>query len=410
MNSDELKQTLGDLLMAQQPIFYEDQSIFAYELLFRDRAQNVAVFDNNEVATSQVLVNLCMGISQNEDDLSDPFFINMSRDLIISDAFLPIPSETVFIEILENQVITDEFINSVQRWRDAGYRFVLDDYFFNQEYDALLPHITIIKVDVIATPPNQFLKEIEQLKAMGISLIAEKVEDESMFELCKSTGFDLYQGYYFQRPEIIKGKKIESHVKDALNLVSALQDDEVSVDEVVAIVERSPQLSFQFLRILKSPVCGIPKQVETIKEVVIYIGLAQLKCWATILTLTANDDIKSSSLKTALVRARCNQLLAQDLQHVDSDKAFIVGLLSSIDLLFGIETQEGLKNIALSDELCTAISEYKGHLGKVLYFTLSQEQQDWKVLTQLPKESLSKLNSAFIEATRWSNEIISLTK
>ncbi|TDO98923.1 EAL and HDOD domain-containing protein [Marinomonas balearica] len=410
MNSEELKQTLGDLLMAQQPIFYEDQSIFAYELLFRDRPQNEAIFNSNEVATSQVLVNLCMGISQHDDELSDPFFINMSRDLILSDAFLPMPSETVFIEILENQIITDDFIAAVQRWRNAGYRFVLDDYFFNEEYDPLLPHITIIKVDVIATPPDQHKDQISKLKAMGISLIAEKVEDQTMFEQCKAIGFDLYQGYYFQKPEIIKGKKIESHVKDSLNLVSILQNDDVSIDEVVSIVERSPQLSFQFLRILKSPLCGVPKQVETIKEVVVFIGLAQLKCWATILTLTANDDIKNGSLKTSLVRARCNQLLAEDLQHVDADKAFIVGLLSSIDLLFGIETLEGLKNIALSDELCHAISHYNGNLGKVLYFTLAQEQQDWEVLSQLPKESLSKLNTAFLEATRWSNEIISLAK
>lgn len=100
---------LDDLMMAQQPIFKKSKELFGYELLFRELDTNVS---NGEAATSQVLVNLCIGITKLETQLAKPFFINMTTELMLSDAFFPITPESVFIEILKNQQLTPEFFFS----------------------------------------------------------------------------------------------------------------------------------------------------------------------------------------------------------------------------------------------------------------------------------------------------------
>ena len=75
------EQALDELMMAQQPIFDRQQQLFGYELLFRGDQEHSAVFDNAEMATSQVLVNLCIGITALAPERQQPFFINMTTDI-----------------------------------------------------------------------------------------------------------------------------------------------------------------------------------------------------------------------------------------------------------------------------------------------------------------------------------------
>ena len=153
---------LDDLMMAQQPIFKKSKELFDYELLFRELDSLHANVSNGEAATSQVLVNLCIAVTKLETQLVKPFFINITTELMLSDAFFPITPESVFIETLENQQLTPEFFSAIKHWRQAGYRFVLDDYQFDKEYQALLPWVSIVKIDVLLTPPEDYLEQINK--------------------------------------------------------------------------------------------------------------------------------------------------------------------------------------------------------------------------------------------------------
>ena len=402
----EFPTVLDDLMMAQQPILKKTKDIFGYELLFRGKdALNANILDG-ELATSQVLVNLCIGITKLESQLRKPFFINMTTDLMLSDAFFPIDPDTVYIEILESQKLTPEFFEALKKWRSAGYRFALDDYQFDADYQALLPWISIVKVDVLATPPEQYTNQIADLKSRGLILLAEKVEDLAMFELCKKLGFDLFQGYFLQRPELIKGKKIDSATHGAIELVNALQDKDISIDTITDLVTKNPKLSYQLLRILNSPVCGLAKTVTSIKEAVIFLGLVQLKKWALLITLTSSTSQPSSLLKVLLTRARCCQLLAKSKQSDLADSAFMVGLMSGIDAVFNVEKSVVLEQIALDKNALDAILTQKGELGAYLTQTLNCEEQNWDCIENMPPAERTALNRAFLDAMLWSEEVM----
>lgn len=132
--------------------------------------------------------------------------------------------------------------------------------------------------------------------------MAEKVENQVMFEYCQQVGFDLFQGCFLQRPEIIKGKKINSATQSAISLLNALQDKDISIDLVTKLISQNPVLSFQLLRILKSPLSGIPKTVSSIKEAVLFLGLVQLKRWTLLITLTPASKQPKSLFKILLTR------------------------------------------------------------------------------------------------------------
>ncbi|RBO79567.1 EAL and HDOD domain-containing protein [Marinomonas aquiplantarum] len=397
---------LDDLMMAQQPILKRNKEIFGYELLFRGMDAQKAQFSDGELATSQVLVNLCIGITKIESQLRKPFFVNMTTELMLSDAFFPIDHDTVYIEILESQRLTPEFYQAVEKWRSAGYRFALDDYQFEADYEALLPWVSIVKIDVLSTPPEKYMAEIAALKRRGMVLLAEKVENEAMFELCKKLGFDLFQGYFLQRPELIKGKKIDSATHGAIELVNALQNKDISIDDISQLVAKNPKLSYQLLRILNSPVCGIAKKVISIKEAVIFLGLVKLKRWALLITLTSSTSQPNALLKVLLTRARCCQLLAEKDHGSLSESAFMVGLMSGIDAVFNVEKQVILEQTALENGVLEAILHQSGKLGHYLILTLSCEDQQWQNIETLNKAQLSELNRAFIDAMLWSEEVM----
>ncbi|NLQ16715.1 HDOD domain-containing protein [Marinomonas sp. M1K-6] len=402
----EFPAVLDDLMMAQQPILKRTKEIFGYELLFREKDAHKANVRDGELATSQVLVNLCIGITKMESQLRKPFFINMTTELMLSDAFFPISPDTVYIEILEKQKLSAEFFEAIKKWRTAGYRFALDDYQFDADYQALLPWVSIVKIDVLATPPEQYREQINELKSRGLILLAEKVEDAAMFELCKQLGFDLFQGYFLQHPEIIKGKRIDSATHGALKLLNALQDKDIDIDTVTTLVAQNPKLSYQLLRILNSPVCGIPKTVVSIKEAVIFLGLLQLKKWALLITLTSSTSQPQTLFKVLLTRGRCCQLLAESKKSTLADSAFMVGLMSGIDAVFNVEKSIALAQIALDKSAHAAIMTQSGELGHYLTQTLSCEEQNWDRIQSMSPDDRTTLNRAFLDAMLWSEEVM----
>ncbi len=397
---------LDELMMAQQPIVNKNKELFGYELLFRGQQEHSASFSNAEVATSQVITNLCIGITKLEAQLRQPFFINMTTELVLSDAFFPISPDTVYIEILEDQNITPEFISAVIRWHESGFRFVLDDYHFDSSYDKLLPYISMIKIDVLATPPSTFASKLEELKTLNIKLVAEKIEDQSMFDECVEMGFTYFQGYFLQRPELVKGRRVDAQVESAVRLVNMLQDQDVSIDKVTELVTQNPTLSYQMLRLINSPVVGVSKEVSSIKEAITYLGLTQLKRWAMLITLSSQSSENDSILRILLIRARCCELLALKNGQISSDSAFTMGLMSGIDRILQMELKEVLNQITLGEEIKEAILDYKGPLGKVLYSATCIEEERWDRIGKLPPNVRRSLNRSFFDALQWANEVL----
>ncbi|RDL43423.1 diguanylate phosphodiesterase [Marinomonas piezotolerans] len=406
----EHQHALDQLMMAQQPILNRNKVLFGYELLFRGQVEDHAEFDNAEVATSQVITNLCIGITKLEAQLRQPFFINMTTNLVLSDAFFPISANTVYIEILENQRITKDFVAAVIRWHDSGFRFVLDDYHFDPTYDDLLPYISMIKIDVLSTPPDTILDKIEYLKSLDLTLIAEKVEDREMFERCKELGFTYFQGYFLQRPEVVKGRRVDANTQSAIRLVNTLQKEHVSIEEVADLVTQNPTLSYQMLRLINSPVVGVLKEVSSIKEAVVYLGLVQLKRWAMLITLSSQNHDNADKMRVLLVRARCCEILARKSNAISPDSAFTMGLMSGIHVLLQMDQKEVLGQITLDKEIKEAILHFNGPLGRILFSATSIEGERWESIGKLPANVRRSLNHAFFDSLQWAHKVMSTLK
>ena len=398
-----LPTSLNDLMMAQQPIFDANQKLFGYELLFRNHSEDMANVIDGEDATSQVLVNLCIGITELEAQMRTPYFVNITRELLMSDAFFPINPKLVYIEILEDQDINPDFVESVARWHAAGYRFVLDDYHFDPSYAPLFPYICMIKIDVLMTDPTQYKVHIQALRQRKITLIAEKVEDLNMYKRCKALGFHLFQGYYLQRPNLIKGKKISSGIESALELISEFQNTDISTDKVTQLISKNPTLSYQLLRVLNSPICGMPRKVTDLKEAVVYIGLNQIKKWAMLITITSSSEQPKEIFRFLLIRAKCCEALAIQEMSANPDADFMAGMMSGIDLILQLEKELVFKQININEDVVQAIQNHQGPIGQRLKKACALEENNWDYIAGLASEEKLRLSRSYGEASLWAD-------
>jgi len=123
-----------------------------------------------------------------------------------------IPADSVTVEITESAVVETSFelTDNLDSLRRAGVQLALDD--FGTGYSSLRLLMWLkpneLKIDksfVVAATQDPVALQIVRLlqnltEQMQLLLVAEGVEDQSMFDLLRQAGLQRYQGYLFSRP------------------------------------------------------------------------------------------------------------------------------------------------------------------------------------------------------------------
>lgn len=391
----------NDVLLARQPIYDRDKTLHGYELLFRNSAQNKAEITCNDVATSSVLLNAFTETDFEAVTNNLPAFVNFSAELLDQPPFFD--PENVVIEILEDVVINKKVIERILQLRKKGYVIALDDYALEPKYKPLLPHIDIVKVDLPSTPPNKLQRVVSYLRQFKLTLLAEKVETHEEFNICHKLGFDLYQGYFLARPEIVKGRKLETSELSVLQLIAEVQSPDTDIKKLVEVIARDPLLSFKLLKLVNSAAFRRSKEIESIKNAVLVLGISRVKGWASLLALSKLSNKPEALQETAFIRALVCEKIAERLSPNLRDSFYTVGLLSSLDAFFDQPLETILTELPIDDTLKKALTQHEGLHGLALNTTLNFEQSkldsiDW---TQLASMNLtpSDINSIYYQAS-----------
>src|SRR5439155_23957026 len=99
-------------------------------------------------------------------------------------------------------------IEAMDWHRVRGYTIACDDFAWSEDRVPLLNHVDIVKVELLGRDPADVAADVERLAACGVTLLAEKVETREEFERCSELGFDLFQGYFFCKPERMEARSV----------------------------------------------------------------------------------------------------------------------------------------------------------------------------------------------------------
>lgn len=397
-------------LLARQPIFDRKIQVIAYELLCRNEQFTQSSTFDGDAASSEVLLNAFTEVPIEQVVGKHQAFINFTRKLIEAPpAFNP---EKLVIEVLEGQGVDAELLTAIGFLKKQGYTIALDDFEITDETRPLIPYADIIKLDVLNLSPAALAEHVAILKPSGAILLAEKIETYEMLEKCMEMGFDLFQGYFLAKPKVITGKKLKENHQSVLRLLSALHDPDVSLDTVELFIARDALLSFKLLRLVNSAAFGLSRNVSSLHQAIMLLGLNKLKSWVYLLTLSGLNGKPHELSITALTRARlCEDIAARAFPQTRLDSFFTVGLLSTLDAFLDAPLCEILSDLSLEESINQAILGFEGPEGAVLKVVHAYEQGRWDDIDWAYLESLgidaTDLGDIYVKSLRWVSNIMS---
>jgi len=406
---------MDSIFLGRQPILDRQQNLVAYELLFRPgQVDSVQVTDNLN-ASANVLVNAYGQLGIQRVLGNQRGFINVNEELLLSDAILLLPHQHVVLELLESIVITPEIVQRCLDLKQKGYHLALDDVTaIDERLELLLPVVNVAKVDVLALTDAAIEQLITRLKRWPVVPLAEKVESPARARLCMDLGFELFQGFFFAKPEIVSGKQIEPSNLLMLQLLSLIMQDG-EIEKIEQLLKHQPSLSYNLLRMVNSVAGGLPQKVGSIKQAVMVLGYRQLQRWVQLLLYAANSSSGSNAdalMQTAAIRGRLMELIAaMDRPHDKSyqDRAFMTGIMSLLDVLLGMDIQEVVDKLEMPEEMTRALLKLEGRLGQQLLLVEASEKNDLiqvgKIIVDLGFLDISALAHAELSALEWAGQI-----
>lgn len=400
---DPVVEATTQIYLARQPIFDLDRDVFAYELLYRSGKMGMANGFDADKATSTVIANTFLNIGIEGISNGKPVFINLPRSFITGELPLELDPAMVVLELLEDISADTQALHGLQQLAKRGYHIALDDFVLGPHNADFVPYAKFIKVDVLNLSDDELRRQTIQLLPSGVPLLAEKVEDEVRFQLCKTLGYSYFQGYFFSKPLLIEGRELSSNQMTMMNILAKLQNPQCKVDDLEKIVASDIGLSFKLLRIINSSYYGIGRTVDSIQQALILLGFNTLKKWVTLITLASTAARSSELMVLALLRARhCKNLAERTGSNVDS--AFTVGMFSLLDAILDQPLPTLVNELPLTPEVKAALLAGEGELGELLSAVICYERGEFdRISPEYTCDSL--IAECYTEAMIWCDSM-----
>jgi EAL and modified HD-GYP domain-containing signal transduction protein len=323
-------------------------------------------------------------------------------------ALLPFPSAV--IEILENVEPTQEVLTACRELKKKGYRLALDDVATQARIEPWLDIVDIVKVDFLRTDP-QALKEIATTcKERKIQALAEKVETRAEFDKAVGLGYEYFQGYFFARPTLIKGRAMSESKLLLVQLLREVSGDEVDFNRIEPLIQRNVSLVYKLLRFVNSPLFAWRSQIKSVRHAMTLLGEEELRKWICLLLVAGlGADAPQQLLVDSLVRARFAELLSPKIRlGKKKASAFLLGLLSHLDALLQRPMDEVLAEMDLDEDLANALLGRSAHnpLGILYELVQAYDKPDWIRAAAIAQEfhvGMAALSTAYVQAVEWAD-------
>ena len=405
--------TQNEFFLGRQPIVGRKRELVAYELLFRSSRVDRTLVIDDVYATASVIKNAFSGLGIDTALGKRMGFINFDERLLMSDVIEAMPKNRVVLEILEHVPMTPRVVDRCQLLRTAGYTLALDDVVrLTDGLKAVMPYISFVKVDVSVLKEPQITSLVHELKGYGVKLLAEKVETAEQFEFCHAMAFDLFQGYFLARPTIITGKSVQPSTLQLLKIFRLI-DTNAETGELEKALRQAPDLTVRLLRVANSVAMQRPHKIYSLQNAILVLGQKQIARIVQIMLFAQQWDADLNTdplVQTAAVRGRLMEEIADSLGLSKvRDRAFLVGVLSLADSLFGQSLFDILDILNLDTALHDALLHRRGHLGALLNLVEASENADSRTFISVARElglsDMDDFNRWQVDALRWAGSL-----
>lgn len=396
--------------LARQPILDLNESIIAYEMLFRQINATEANVVDGTAATADVIMNLFNNMGLSSVIGNKKAFINFNEHFIQSEIINILPKDRVVLEILENVTVDAELFAHLKSLVQAGFTLAIDDFIDNDSTQKLFDLVNIMKIDISDYSKEQLLEYARLGQQHKLTLLAERVETREEFLMCKEMGFELYQGYFFAKPEYIEHQAIPSNKIAIINILNDIMADK-DIEDIERKISQDVSISYKLLRYINSAGLRRDTEIGSIRSVIQLLGVKPLYRWLSLFLFTNDDNTNndSSLFITALTRAFFLESIAHQTNQKIANDLFILGIFSYLDTLLKMPFSEALKDISIPENIKSALLEHSGPYNSYYQLLVLVDSPNYNTLASIMydlKLSDKQLTDAHLYAMQMANSLL----
>ncbi|MDR3294215.1 MAG: HDOD domain-containing protein [Clostridiales Family XIII bacterium] len=403
-----------EMCVARQPIFDRKNEVYGYELLYRKDSTHNA-FDQTvdaDQASTETIINSFVEIGLEKLTNGRMAFVNFTENLILKDIPSLLPPKLLVVEILENIKPEQSVLRACVRLKQAGYLIAVDDFIVNEENLAFLDYADIVKIDFLATGMEAIYYVVDLIKkkkrsgAKSPILLAEKIENNNMYQIALRMGFHYFQGYYFSKPVIVEGRSLQPSAINRLRIFQLAMKPEFEFQDLAEVIRQDVSLSYRLLRLVNSAYFAFGGPVENIQQALVILGSAEIKKWVALMCLLdANPDKTVELTRMSLVRARFLELVAARLgREKESETLYLMGMFSLMDVIMDCPMEEILRQIHIDKKISAPLIEETGEYYELLLIIRDYERGDFEGAFQKGSRfglQQADMANAYMEAIQW---------
>lgn len=350
-------------MLIKRPIYNQQLKCVAMEIIARQEANEPEEFSNH---FTTVVRNI---------DSNLPLFIPYIFRKAVENLDPPLESPIILkLHAADiNQTYTKEEL------QESAYSIAL--MIDNPEQLAYLNFAEYIALSEHLMAMADLTKVVKYCQSKQRKVMAYNISDPSRFINCKDMTMDYYCGDFIFQPENREIKEIAANKLNLLMLIEKLQHKDTHFDEIIALIQTDPLLSYQLLRVANSAAFSGYQAIESIQQAVTRLGMVNLKNWVMVLSMKNVSNKPIEIVESGLIRAQMAEKLAKSNPNLVSDKAYTAGLLSVLDSLLDTPMNVLIEKITLADDIKNALLTHDGELGQLLSTVTAYEEGHWEKLS-----------------------------
>ena len=203
---------MENVYLGRQPILNDKGDLVAYEVLYRD-CDKESHFSDNRFASASVINSVLNKFGTRTLLGNRRAFVKVDEKFLLSDLIFSIPKEFFIFSIFDDVEMSERVVERIQQLHTKGYLLAINNITIDaqkmQEYAKVFKELSFVKINLDQNIDLKTKDMISELKAHNIKVIGSKIENNAHYKRARELGCDMFQGYFFAKPNIIENAKYE---------------------------------------------------------------------------------------------------------------------------------------------------------------------------------------------------------